>query len=47
MGFLKPDLFTRRCGVLHSADLFLYSVKDGRGRPSLHYMYGIIRAAFL
>jgi len=32
MGFLKPGLFTHRCGVFRSADL----VKDGRGRPSLH-----------
>jgi len=32
MGFLKPDLFTRRCGAFCSADF----VMDGRGHPSLH-----------
>jgi hypothetical protein len=30
MGFLKPDLFTRRCGTFRSADL----VMDGR-EPAL------------
>ena len=34
MGFLKPDLFTRRCGAFRSADFFAYSVKDGR-EPAL------------
>ncbi len=30
MGFLKPDLFTRRCGVFRSADsVVTYSLRTG------------------
>jgi hypothetical protein len=58
MGFLKPDLFTRRCGAFGSADLSCVLVKDGHPAlslpkgPSLQHLlldhaYGIIRAAFL
>src|ERR1700722_5758439 len=29
-GFPRPDLFTRRCGVIHSADFFcMYSLRTG------------------